>query len=96
LIKFESQFLKADQSIQNTLLIEPLLEILYDVLKKGQTDGSIRQDIGSRELVAIIWSQMLGLLQTLATKKEILHLYKTNSEELIKGHYRIIMQGVSP
>jgi hypothetical protein len=69
---------------------------LYEVLKKGQADGSVRNDIDINDLVAIIWSQMLGVLQTLTTKKKILHQFKSNPGDLIKGHFKIIIKGISP
>lgn len=96
ILKFENKSIKYKHEVNERLLIEPALEILHEILKKGQSDKSIRDDIGSRELVAIIWSQMLGVLQTLTTKKKILHMYKSNPEELIKGHYKIIIKGISP
>ncbi len=95
ILKFENKTIKYNHEIHEKLLIEPTLEILYDVIKKGQADKSIRTDIGSRDMVAIIWSEMLGVLQTLTTKKKILHLYKSHPEELIKGHYKIIIKGIS-
>ncbi len=96
ILKFENKTIRYNHEINEKLLIEPALEILHEILKKGQKDKSIRDDIGSRELVAIIWSEMLGVLQTLTTKKKILHMYKSNPEELIKGHYKIIIKGISP
>ena len=96
ILKFENKTIKYNHEISEKLLIEPALELLHEILKKGQSDKSIRDDIGSRELVAIIWSEMLGVLQTLTTKKKILHMYKSNPEELIKGHYKIIIRGISP
>ena len=96
ILKFENKTIRYNHEISEKLLIEPALELLHEILKKGQSDKSIRDDIGSRELVAIIWSEMLGVLQTLTTKKKILHMYKSNPEELIKGHYKIIIRGISP
>ncbi len=96
LLKFENKLVKYKHDIHEKLLIEPALEVLYDVLKKGQTDGSVRYDIEIHDLVAIIWSQMLGVLQTLTTKKKILHQYKSDPGMLIKGHYKIIIKGISP
>jgi AcrR family transcriptional regulator len=96
ILKFENKTIKYSRQIYDKLLIEPALDILYEVLKKGQADGSIRDDIGARDLVAIIWSQMLGVLQTITTKKKILHQYKVDAGALIKGHYKLIIKGISP
>jgi AcrR family transcriptional regulator len=96
ILKFENKLIKYKHDIHDRLLIEPALEVLYEVLKKGQADGSVRKDIDINDLVAIIWSQMLGVLQTLTTKKKILHQYKSNPGDLIKGHFKIIIKGISP
>ena len=96
ILKFENKTIKYKHEIQEKLLIEPALDILYKTLKKGQQDNTIRKDIEVRNMVAIIWSEMLGVLQTLTTKKKILHQYGSNPEELIRGHYKLIIKGISP
>ena len=96
LLKFENKLIKYKHDIHEKLLIEPALEVLYEVLKKGQSDNSVRDDIEIHDLVAIIWSQMLGVLQTLTTKKKILHQYKSDPGKLIKGHFKMIIKGISP
>ncbi len=95
ILKFENKSIKYKHEIQEKLLIEPALDILYKTLKKGQQDKTIRDDIELHDMVAIIWSQMLGVLQTLTTKKKVLHQYKSNPDNLIKGHYKIIIKGIS-
>jgi hypothetical protein len=68
---------------------------LYEILKKGKNDWTIRNDIGTRELVAILWSQMLGVLNTVNGRKEILQIYGVDSDWIIRGHYRVIMNGLA-
>ena len=94
-LKFEKTVLVHAETNEKTLLVEPVLEILQKILEKGQTDGTIRNDIGSKELVAILWSQMLGILNSLSGRKEILQIYGVDSEWIIRGHYRVIMGGLT-
>ncbi len=94
ILKYEKTILKAPETEEKLLMVEPVLDILGKILEKGQTDGSIRNDIGIKELVAILWSQMLGVLNTLSGRKEILEIYGVDTEWIIRGHYRVIMSGL--
>ncbi|HSH19841.1 MAG TPA: TetR/AcrR family transcriptional regulator [Draconibacterium sp.] len=95
ILKFEKTVINQPENGEKFLLIESVLEILYEILKKGKNDGTIRSDIGTRELVAILWSQMLGILSTLSGREEILKIYGVESDWLIRGHYRVIMNGLA-
>lgn len=77
-------------------LVEPPLQILFDILTKGRSDGTIRKDIKTLELVAILWSQMLGLLQATNKKKKLIKAYKIDEDWLIRGHFRLIIKGIQP
>lgn len=94
-LKYEQTILIHPETKEKILLVEPILEILQNILKKGQNDGTIRNDIGTKELVAILWSQMLGVLNTLSGRKEILQVYGVDAEWIIRGHYRVIMNGLT-
>lgn len=95
ILKYEKVVLLHNETNKKELLIEPILEILKRILEQGQRDGTIRDDIGTKELVAILWSQMLGVLNTLSGKGEILNLYGVDREWIIRGHYRVIMSGLT-
>ena len=95
ILKYENTVLKHINSGADTLLIEPMLEILHGILKKGKNDGTIRSDIGTKELVTILWSQMLGILNTLHGRKESLEIYGVDVDWIIRGHYRVIMNGLA-
>lgn len=95
ILKYEKTILVDVETNARTLLIEPILEILKKILEKGQSDGTIRNDIGTKELVAILWSQMLGVLNTLSGRKEMLQIYGVDAEWIIRGHYRVIMDGLT-
>jgi AcrR family transcriptional regulator len=95
ILKYENTVVKSKNLGTHTLLIEPLLEILHGILKKGKNDGTVRSDIGTKELVTILWSQMLGILNTLHGRKESLQIYGVDVDWIIRGHYRVIMSGLA-
>jgi hypothetical protein len=95
ILKFEKTIVTNPETGAKSLLIEPVLDILYEILKKGKSDGTIRNDIGTKELVTILWSQMLGILNTLTSRQEILQIYGVDNEWIIRGHYRVIMNGLA-
>jgi AcrR family transcriptional regulator len=94
ILKYEKTVLVEPESNKQILLIEPILEILKKILEKGQADGTIRNDIGTMELVAILWSQMLGVLNTLSGRNEMLQIYGVDAKWIIRGHFRVIMSGL--
>ncbi len=95
ILQFEKAVLTHPEEGTKYLLIEPVLEILKKILDKGKTDGTIRTDIGTNELVAILWSQMLGILNTLNGRQDMLQIYGIDTNWIIRGHYRVIMQGLA-
>ena len=95
ILKFEKTILTNSESGVKVLLVEPVLEILHKILEKGKNDGTIRNDINTKELVTILWSQMLGILNTLSGRQEILKLYGVKVDWIIRGHYRVIMSGLA-
>ncbi|HPE75789.1 MAG TPA: TetR/AcrR family transcriptional regulator [Draconibacterium sp.] len=95
ILKFEKTIVTNPETGAKSLLIEPVLDILYEILKKGKSDGTIRNDIGTKELVTILWSQMLGILHTLTSRQEILQIYGVENDWIIRGHYRVIMNGLA-
>ncbi len=95
IIKFEKKILIDAESGEKVLLVEPVLDILQKILIKGSEDKTLRNDIGIKELVTILWSQMLGILNTLSGRQEIMNIYGVDREWIIKGHYRVIMSGLA-
>lgn len=95
ILRFEKKIIHDPINNEKILLIEPLLDILQKILIKGQNDGTLRNDIEAKELVAILWSQMLGILNTLSGRQEIMQIYGIDREWIIKGHYRVIMNGLA-
>jgi TetR/AcrR family transcriptional regulator len=79
-----------------TLLMEPALSLLREVLVRGQKDGTIRDDLSENEIVIILWSGMIGLMQSILRREIYIDHYKVDYKRVIKGHYRIIMKGITP
>ncbi|WP_167619384.1 TetR/AcrR family transcriptional regulator [Maribellus sediminis] len=96
LLKYEQTVITDEETGERSLLVEPVLEILKDILKKGRSDGTLRDDIDTYELVTILWSQLLGILNTLSVRKDILHIYNIDEDWIVKGHYRVILRGLMP
>jgi len=95
ILKFEKTVVTDSGTELKTLLVEPVLEVLDKILEKGKKDGTLRDDIGTKELVAILWSQMLGILNTLSGRQELLQIYDIDVDWIIRGHYRVIMNGLA-
>ena len=95
ILKFEKTIIADSESGAKTLVVEPVLDVLKKILEKGKQDGTLRNDIGTKELVAILWSQMLGVLNTLSGRQELLKIYDIDVEWIIRGHYRVIMNGLA-
>ena len=95
ILRFEKTVIIDPETNSKTLLVEPILDILKSILEKGKNDGTLRKDIGTKELVTILWSQMLGILNTLSGRKEILEIYGVEVDWIIRGHYRVIMNGLA-
>ena len=95
ILKFEKTILIDSENGIKVLLVESILEILQKILENGKSDNTIRDDIKTKELVTILWSQMLGILNTLTGRQEILSIYGIDSDWIIKGHYRVIMSGLA-
>lgn len=58
--------------------------LLIAALEAGMTDGSIRRDIGPPALVAVsLWAFMHGVIQLIATKRELLALRGVTGKQLV-------------
>ena len=96
ILQFEKTVLEEKETGKKILLVEPVLEILKNVLENGISDQTLRDDIQPKELVTILWSQMLGILNTLSGRKELFTIYKIDENWIIRGHFRVIMRGMKP
>lgn len=75
----ESDFNVKQPLIQETYQLgEQALGILIDTIKLGQTDNSFKQELDPLETALTLWSCLLGLINTVKTKKA----YLTNIHQL--------------
>lgn len=70
------------------------MNYFIEAIRKGIKDKTIRNDIKPEVLAQTLWSQTTGMLQLLANKKDILHLYNVKETDLIECHYKIITNGL--
>ena len=96
ILRFEVTEPQQQDNQNNKLLMEPALSVLRKIIINGQKDGSIRDDLSENEIVIILWSQMIGLMQSILRKDRHIERYDVDLKRIIKGHYRIIMKGMAP
>jgi AcrR family transcriptional regulator len=96
IMRFEITGPRPKEDRETLLLMEPALSVLREILIRGQQDGTIRNDLSENEIVIILWSQMVGLLQSILRKERYIDHFKVDLKRVIKGHYRIIMKGITP
>lgn len=96
ILRFEVTQPQTEDRREANLLMEPALSVLREILIKGQQDGTIRNDLSVDEIVIILWSQMVGLMQSILRKERYIDRYKVDFKRVIKGHYRIVMKGIAP
>jgi len=94
ILRFEVTEPQPKDGNETNLLMEPALAVLREIITHGQADGTIRNDLSENEIVIILWSQMIGLMQSILRKERHIERYKVDFKRIIKGHYRIIMKGI--
>ncbi len=61
---------------------------------QGIADGSIRSDIPPIIMAQILWAQMTGVLQFIATKQKILEFSGVKAEDILISQYEIAKNGI--
>ncbi len=77
------------------LLMEPALLFVVRSLERGQRDGSIIDDISIPEMTVILWSQMLGLLQSILLSEQFMKRFDLKADDMLLANNRMIMWGIS-
>lgn len=67
--------------------------IIFDLVKLGIKDGSLRNDISEGTFATTLWAQMLGVLQVIHSKKEVLNMLNIKAEEVLATHLELVING---
>ena len=70
------------------------LNFFIQIINKGITDGSIRNDIPANVLAQALWAQTNGILQFVSTKQKILEFTGVEAEDIIYSQFEIIKKGI--
>jgi AcrR family transcriptional regulator len=97
LVHFESQTLDRipSRKINKIIRTNTPLAILKQVLDKGKTDKTIRDDIPSYELSIILWTQFTGILQFIRSRKKLMDMFQCNEEDLVEHHLKIMKDSLA-
>ena len=71
----------------------PLI-LFVQIINQGIEDNTIRDDIPANALAQMLWAQMTGILQFIATKQKILEFTGIEAEDIINSQYEIIKRGL--
>jgi TetR/AcrR family transcriptional regulator len=100
LLHFEGKSLE-NLDFENPFLIKFLEEdspmlLFRDVIRMGQEDGSLREDIDPDIMAHDLWAMTTGVLHMLTHQKEILKACKVpgNDDDFIESLFAIIRQGI--
>jgi len=90
-----SKFEKVDQT--ETLRIfdqgSPLT-ILFEIVKRGQADGSVRNDILPAELSLILWAHVSSVLELITLRRPLLDYLDLDADTILRRHFDISLNGV--
>ena len=67
--------------------------IVYELVNSGIEDGSLRKDIKAKEFATTLWAQMLGIMQIIHSKKEVLEMLDIKSEDILSTHLELVING---
>lgn len=99
LVRFE--MLEPDPQLYNqqhgcVIAGDAVHDFLVEVLAGGIKDGSIRRDLGDRDLTAItLWGFMHGIIQLIATKANLLAHDGVSPDQLVKHALRMARRALA-
>jgi len=90
-----SKFEKVDQK-EVFRIFDPgsPLSILFDIVKRGQADGSVRNDIDPAELSLILWAHVSAVLELIILRYSLLDYLGLNAEAILRRQFEISLNGV--
>lgn len=84
------------QQIEKYITEESPLAIVYNSVKEGIADGSIKAGQSAQVLATTLWTQLLGLLIVLDNKKEITKMFHVENDQILQQHFDLILgQGLN-
>lgn len=90
-----SKFEKVDQKESLKIFDQGSpLNILFEIVKRGQADGSVRNDIEASELSLILWAQVSSVLELIILRSTLLEHLGLDGETLLKKQFEILLNGV--
>jgi AcrR family transcriptional regulator len=85
-------FLKIKRNqIEKYITKESPLALVYQSVKEGLSDGSIKGNYSAPVLATTLWTQLLGLLIVLENKKEITKMFQVETEDILMQHFNLIL-----
>ncbi len=89
-LNFDDPFIKASFEEH-----EPMI-LFIDLVKKGQEEGSIRDDFPAHIITHSIWAMTVGVLQMITMQKQILAMqgFSGQEDQFVEGMFAIIERGI--
>ncbi len=90
-----SSFEKVDKE-QSLKILEPgsPLMFLIEIVKTGQEDGSVRNDISPEKLAMILWSHLSSILELITLRGPLLNYLEVDKGSIIDAQFEISLNGV--
>ena len=83
-----------ESSVENPHL-DDVMPFFIEIIEKGQKDGSVTTDLPAPLMAHLLWTQTTGVLRMMSAKKLHIESYDIKEEDMILGHFRIIVDGIN-
>ncbi|MDT8308346.1 MAG: helix-turn-helix domain-containing protein [Bacteroidales bacterium] len=96
IMQFDSKQIERLQSEQKQRILSEAspMAFLMQIVKKGQNDGSVRDDIATRELSLLLWANLTGVLQLIFYRPKMLNIFSISEEDMIRNEFDILINGI--
>ncbi len=75
--------------------LDDVMPFFIEIIEKGQKDGSVTTDLPAPLMAHLLWTQTTGVLRMMSAKKLHIESYDIKEEDMILGHFRIIVDGIN-